>query len=449
MKLLWVSNAPFIASGYGVQTNLFTRAAVQDGHEATVFAWFGHHGPPLQVSGVTVLPSSADAWGNDVISAHVEYENPDATVILGDVWVFNPDELARSQAAFWVPIDHRTVPPLALNYLQSCRVVWSMSRHGERALNAAGVKNIYVPHGVDTEGYRPTDRAAARRRWGVPDGTFFAMCVAANRGWPSRKSLDRLLKAWGMFLRAHPDAILYLHTQPQSADGIDLERVAAFYGVPKANLRFPDAYRMARNEYNDVIMNDLYNAADVFLLPSAGEGFGVPALEAQAAGCPVILADATAQSELCGSGWLVEVDPVDDYAITLQYAEQANVRPTAILDALEKAHGVFAMASTATRDAMRETARTWALQYDYRRVWRDYMLPALEQLAAEKTAQRDRREARKAAFAGTPRDAAGRPDMSTLTPAEYEQALELDLARALNALERDFGIPSPYSGVEL
>lgn len=400
MKLLWASNAPFVGSGYGVQTDLFARAAAADGHDVTVFGWFGHHGPPMKMGGVTVLPSSTDAWGNDILSAHVDHEQPDATVILGDAWVFNPAELERTQAAFWAPIDHRTVPPMVLKHLQSCRHVWSMSRHGHAAMQQAGLKPVYVPHGVDTDVYRPVDRAEARRRWNVPDGAFFVMSVAANRGWPSRKSLDRLLKAWGMLLKVQPNAILYLHTQPQSADGIDLERVAAIYGVPAANLRFPDPYRLARNEYSPQLMNDLYNAADVFILPSAGEGFGVPAIEAQAAGCPVILTGATAQAELCGSGWLIDVHGVDDYAMTLQYAEQANVRPTAILEALDKAHRVFSMASDYTRNAMRETAGQFALQYDYRRVWREYMRPALEAIAADKAAQVARREARKAEYAG-------------------------------------------------
>lgn len=37
-----------------------------------------------------------------------------------------------------------------------------------------------------------------------------------------------------------------------------------------------------------------------------GEGFGIPIIEAQAAGCPVIVTDCTAMTELCLSGWLIE-----------------------------------------------------------------------------------------------------------------------------------------------
>jgi glycosyltransferase involved in cell wall biosynthesis len=41
----------------------------------------------------------------------------------------------------------------------------------------------------------------------------------------------------------------------------------------------------------DEDMPALYAAADVFTLPSTREGFGLVALEAMAAGCPVVLSD--------------------------------------------------------------------------------------------------------------------------------------------------------------
>jgi hypothetical protein len=135
-------------------------------------------------------------------------------------------------------------------------------------------------------------------------------------------------------------------------------------------------------------MNMLYNAADVFLLPSAGEGFGIPAIEAQSSGCPVILADFSAQTELCGSGWLIDVDRFDDLDYTLQNSEQAHVRPSLIVDALEKAYAARG------DQALRDKARDFAMKYDAGVVWRDYMLPALEMQTgiaaerAERTAKR-------------------------------------------------------------
>jgi glycosyltransferase involved in cell wall biosynthesis len=54
----------------------------------------------------------------------------------------------------------------------------------------------------------------------------------------------------------------------------------------------------------------LYRAADAVLLPSLGEGFGLPLLEAMACGVPVIAADAGALPEVAGDAGLL-VDPRD------------------------------------------------------------------------------------------------------------------------------------------
>jgi len=44
----------------------------------------------------------------------------------------------------------------------------------------------------------------------------------------------------------------------------------------------------------------------VFLLPSMGEGCGLPLLEAQACGCPVITQNASATAESCVNGVAIE-----------------------------------------------------------------------------------------------------------------------------------------------
>jgi glycosyltransferase involved in cell wall biosynthesis len=45
----------------------------------------------------------------------------------------------------------------------------------------------------------------------------------------------------------------------------------------------------------------LYNLADLLVMPSAVEGFGMPVLEAMACGCPVLISDDAALREVCGN----------------------------------------------------------------------------------------------------------------------------------------------------
>lgn len=44
----------------------------------------------------------------------------------------------------------------------------------------------------------------------------------------------------------------------------------------------------------------IYNLAKLFVFPSLYEGFGIPPLEAQACGCPVVCSDAASLPEVCG-----------------------------------------------------------------------------------------------------------------------------------------------------
>lgn len=62
--------------------------------------------------------------------------------------------------------------------------------------------------------------------------------------------------------------------------------------IPNRYLLFPSV--------QDEVLNGLYNCAQVFLYPSAYEGFGLPLLEAMAAGCPVIAANRSSIPEVCG-----------------------------------------------------------------------------------------------------------------------------------------------------
>ena len=60
----------------------------------------------------------------------------------------------------------------------------------------------------------------------------------------------------------------------------------------------------------DAELAQLYRGADVFLFPSRAEGFGLPALEAMAQGCPVVSSNTTSLPEVCGDAALL-VDPDD------------------------------------------------------------------------------------------------------------------------------------------
>lgn len=389
MKILWHSNAPFSQTGYGNQTDIFSRALAKRGHEVIISSYWGQRGARLKSGDITILPGSHDDYGNDILETHYQVHQPDVFLALMDVWVLNPTATQTIPLAAWTPVDHQPIPPATKTHLRAIRHPIAMSRFGERMMRQAGFDPFYVPHAVETEVYKPLDeagRADARKLWQVGDEKLFAITVAANKG--TRKNLDRLLKAWARFVETHPDALLYIHSDPRPhMHGHDLEQLVELYEIPRETVRFADQYRLVMGDYGTERMNALYNAADVFVLPSAGEGFGIPIIEAQAAGCPAIVTDFSSMSELAANpDFLIAVDQ-DDLAATTQGAEQALPKVSAIVAALEKAWQL--KADPDRYDVARNVTRAFALQYGIESVMERHMLPALECIAEINKSERE------------------------------------------------------------
>ncbi len=374
MKIIIHSNAPWTPSGYGTQTKLFAPLLAEMGHEVAISAFFGLRGGPLTWEGIKVYPGGLEAWGNDVLPAHAKAFGADAVISLVDAWVLDPRMTARLKAWYpWAPIDHQPAPPQVVEALHRAARPIAMSKHGARAMREAGLDPLYVPHGYDTGIFRPLERDAARRHMGIDEGRFMAAMVAANKGTPSRKGIPQVLRAWARFIEDHPDAVLYLHMNVgPSTGGIDVPALLETLGVPPENVRFADPYQYMLG-YPEDYLAEVYNAADVLLNPSMGEGFGIPIVEAQACGCPVIVTDWTAMPELCFSGRVVPGEPF----WTPQDAWQALPDVAAIVDALAWAYDV------AGDSAIRRDAIEGAAAYGARRVLRDYWAPALERIADE------------------------------------------------------------------
>lgn len=394
MRIVWHSNSPLVGSGYGSQTAMFAERLHRAGHEVIVSCNYGLNMAKISMNGIEVLPAGYTDHSEDTLPAHWAHYQPDVLVTLYDIWVFSREVLGQVPVTAWTPVDHDPIPPGVTTAAKLCAGVWAMSRFGERELKRVGVECAYVPHGVDTDVYTPIGQSEARRMLGIDEDCYLVTCVAANKGWPSRKNLPQLLAAWGTFARAHPGAKLWLHSNMLKVhSGLDLEVCADFYGVPKESIIYPDVYRLMRGDYGLRAMNALYNSADLFVLPSAGEGFGIPAIEAAAAGCPVALTTFTAQAELVGPGFGIGWDQ-DDLMYTLANSEHVMVRPSRIIEALE-----WGLEHKGDQ-ALRQAAREFAMQYDADRVFREYMLPALEAQAERQREVRaivEEREARTAA----------------------------------------------------
>ncbi len=115
-----------------------------------------------------------------------------------------------------------------------------------------------------------------------------------------------------MFAKKYDDAVLYIHTDPSgSMGGIRINDLILSCGIPPEKVIFPDPY-LLRSGINQEILASIYSGMDVLLATSMGEGFGVPTIEAQACGVPVIVSNFAASTELCGDGFKIGGQPYWD-----------------------------------------------------------------------------------------------------------------------------------------
>lgn len=373
-KILWHSNAPYVGSGYGVQTALFVPKLAEH-YNVAISANYGLEGAVLAWQGIPILPGLGQDHGNATLPGHIKRyfgEPRDGLVVtLYDVPPFDANLFARHNVACWVPVDHSPATPAQVAFFRGSQAIpLAMSHYAEEQL--AEFDPIYVPHGVDTEAYKPRP-SDFREQIGAGEDTFLVGMVAANKGRPSRKCFQEAFEAVAALSKRHDNVKLYVHTvvSPEWAGGED---IVALLGSLELNASLPQQYDVIYDPPSAERMAAIYSGFDVLLNPSMGEGFGVPVLEAAACGTPAIVGDFSAMPEVAGPGWKVPGHPV----WTGQHSWMQRPSVPALVKALEKAYGMGRHEAEERSASVREHAS----HYDATRVFNEHMLPALHEVEA-------------------------------------------------------------------
>jgi D-inositol-3-phosphate glycosyltransferase len=178
-------------------------------------------------------------------------------------------------------------------------------------------RTLVVPPGVDLDRFTPGDRTAARRRLGVAEDAVVLLFVGRIQ---PLKAPDLLLEAAARMLADDPalrDRLQVHVVGAPSGTGLEaprqLEQLAAGLGLADLVRFLPPVHAELLAEH--------YRAADVAVVPSHNESFGLVALEAQACGTPVVAAAVgglrTAVRDGV-SGVLVEGRDPADYAAAIR-----------------------------------------------------------------------------------------------------------------------------------
>ncbi len=374
LNVHWVSNAPFSSTGYGNQTALFTPRIKQLGHEVSITATYGLEGGVINWNGIPIFPRAYHSYAEDIAPSHAMTVQADILITLLDAWVYNAKAFGGVKWVPWFPVDMDPLPPPVKKAVAPAFSRMVYSKFACKMLDDAGLDYYYVPHGVDTKEYHPLNMQEAREKTKLPKDAFIVGMVAANKGLPSRKAFAQNIEAFAMLKRKHSDAVMYIHAdQGLGPQSFNVPEYVNFMGLEIGkDVLLPDPYQYFVG-FPTEFVNLLYNSFDVHQLVSMGEGFGIPIVEAQAAGCPVIVGDWTAMSELCSSGWKVAKEDARKVFTPLA-AYQYDPNPSAIYEKLEMAYNMRGNMDYRTR------AREGAMAYDADRVTEKYWKPALDDL---------------------------------------------------------------------
>ena len=177
----------------------------------------------------------------------------------------------------------------------------AMSRYGQQGLKKDfGIDTTYMPHGVDTDLFKPM----LKPKYGNLEkpNAFIVGCVARNQ---HRKNIPRLIKGYAQFVKNNKltpkDSKLILHMDWNDAMGWKIPEFCEQYGVAEYLMPPLMGVLDAGDSVDEERMANMYNCMDVFVLPTGGEGFGIPTLEAMSCGVPICATNYTTSWELIKS----------------------------------------------------------------------------------------------------------------------------------------------------
>ncbi len=334
MRILWHGVPAEFGTGYGTQTDLFTRALRDAGHDVAISSIV----PDMwrkDKNGFQVYPSGSRCmYGNDLILGHVADFKADVVVSCMDTHIMNAQKFSRFWWVGWQVVDSDPLPPELARVAPIARTRLAMSKFGARVIKEAGFDCDYVPLAIDCNVFRPcpsSDRPQAKRELArivhadpFDEDTFLVVMNSANMSAPSRKNFYAAFagfeKARQILSKQGIRAVMYCHTEPTGAihKGEDLCTMAESLHIPIKSLFFPPQYPLLTGRITPEFLRGVYCAGDVFLHTARGEGFGLPIVEAMACGCPTIAPHNSSMVEFGCDLYLVDQTPFCSTSGTVQ-----------------------------------------------------------------------------------------------------------------------------------
>lgn len=251
-----------------------------------------------------------DTWAVERVKSICE--NFDAVFMIQDVWNINVVLNALKESGkkvppvvMYFPIDAGPHDPEWYENMDMVKYAVTYTEYAKREVLAAlgdkgQEKVIVIPHGIDGDRFKKIDKTKAEIRkeiFGNDDYDTAFIFLNANRN-QNRKRLELTMEAFSIFVKKYdPDrACLYMHCGNTDDSHVDVLKLAKRLGI-SGRLIMTTTNRGLPNS-SDTELNRMYNACDVGVNTSMGEGWGLPNTEHAKIGAPQLVTNHSANTEL-------------------------------------------------------------------------------------------------------------------------------------------------------
>ena len=337
MRILWLSDSPTVNTGFGVVAkNLIDNICRQMGSKVEIVVVGMNIVSDVAIQynkQVLVMDGRIDREGNTDTFCRGSFldilkNDPlgyDGVFILQDIGIVDTiiDQMREIKAekkkenkpsfksVLYVPVDGYIGPKFftKINFFDS---IVTYTQYGKEMIAKSRpelkTRIKVIPHGCNPKDFYPIPKEEIR---GFREDFFGAnadkiIFINVNRNQP-RKAIQDTIFA---FIEAKANwtldrkPFLYLNMGSIDPMGLDLRYVLGQTDLieGKDYMIAPESFWTEKWGVETAVLNKIYNASDIYITTTLGEGWGLSVTEAMAVGIPVICPSHTSLTEIAGNG---------------------------------------------------------------------------------------------------------------------------------------------------